>query len=134
VQQDRGTVAPARTARPLAQPAPAQVQGRGPTELAGRSTDQPRTPETRAATAAPSDASPIPASTVAVIGRCAADGQTGCAAVQQETALRRERASRPAGIHSRACAQQHGANILHVDRHFDALAEVFGFRSLRLSG
>ena len=31
-----------------------------------------------------------------------------------------------------ACAQQHGADILHVDRHFDLLAEIFGFRSLRL--
>ena len=33
-----------------------------------------------------------------------------------------------------ACAQQHGADILHVDRHFDVLAAVFGFRSLRLPG
>lgn len=31
-----------------------------------------------------------------------------------------------------ACAQQHGADILHVDRHFDVLATVLGFRSLRL--
>lgn len=31
-----------------------------------------------------------------------------------------------------ACAQQHGADVLHVDRHFDLLAETFGFRSLRL--
>jgi predicted nucleic acid-binding protein len=31
-----------------------------------------------------------------------------------------------------ACAQQHGADILHIDRHFDALAAIFGFRSLRL--
>ncbi len=31
-----------------------------------------------------------------------------------------------------ACAQQHGADILHVDRHFDILATVFGFRSVRL--
>jgi len=27
---------------------------------------------------------------------------------------------------------QHSADILHVDRHFDVLADVFGFRSLRL--
>jgi predicted nucleic acid-binding protein len=33
-----------------------------------------------------------------------------------------------------ACAQQHAADVLHVDRHFDVLATVFGFRSLRLSG
>ena len=31
-----------------------------------------------------------------------------------------------------ACAQQHGADVLHVDRHFDVLAEAFGFRSIRL--
>lgn len=31
-----------------------------------------------------------------------------------------------------ACAQQHGADVLHVDRHFDVLAEIFGFRSLRV--
>ncbi len=32
-----------------------------------------------------------------------------------------------------ACAQQHAADVLHVDRHFDRLAEVFGFRSIRLA-
>ncbi|WP_053226775.1 PIN domain-containing protein [Solirubrobacter soli] len=26
-----------------------------------------------------------------------------------------------------ACAQQHGADVLHVDRHFDALASVLSF-------
>lgn len=31
-----------------------------------------------------------------------------------------------------ACAQQHSADVLHVDRHFDVLAETFGFRSIRL--
>lgn len=31
-----------------------------------------------------------------------------------------------------ACAQQHSADVLHVDRHFDLLADVFGFRSIRL--
>jgi len=31
-----------------------------------------------------------------------------------------------------ACAQQHGADVLHVDRHFDLLAKTFGFRSIRL--
>ncbi|MGK2938835.1 MAG: PIN domain-containing protein [Solirubrobacteraceae bacterium] len=31
-----------------------------------------------------------------------------------------------------ACAQQHGADVLHVDRHFDLLAAKFGFRSIRL--
>ena len=32
-----------------------------------------------------------------------------------------------------ACAQQHGADVLHVDRHFDLLATRFGFLGLRLS-
>ena len=32
-----------------------------------------------------------------------------------------------------ACAQQHGADVLHVDRHFDVLADVMGFRSVRVS-
>jgi predicted nucleic acid-binding protein len=31
-----------------------------------------------------------------------------------------------------ACAQQHSADVLHVARHFDVLAEAFGFRSVRL--
>lgn len=31
-----------------------------------------------------------------------------------------------------ACAQQHGADVLHADRHFGVLAETFGFRSIRL--
>lgn len=31
-----------------------------------------------------------------------------------------------------ACAQQHGADVLHVDRQFELLAEVFGFHSVRI--
>lgn len=31
-----------------------------------------------------------------------------------------------------ACAQQHGADVVHVDRHFELLAQAFGFRSIRL--
>jgi predicted nucleic acid-binding protein len=31
-----------------------------------------------------------------------------------------------------ACAQQHAADVLHVDRHYDTLAEIFGIRSIRL--
>lgn len=30
-----------------------------------------------------------------------------------------------------ACAHQHGADVLHVDRHYDTLAEVLTFASLR---
>ena len=32
-----------------------------------------------------------------------------------------------------ACAQQHSAGVLHVDRHYDALARVFEFAAVRLS-
>lgn len=32
-----------------------------------------------------------------------------------------------------ACANQHGADVLHVDRHFHTLAKVLGFRALRVS-
>lgn len=32
-----------------------------------------------------------------------------------------------------ACAQQHGAGVLHVDRHYDVLAEVLDFRPIRLA-
>lgn len=31
-----------------------------------------------------------------------------------------------------ACAQQHGADVLHVDRHFDALARVLAFTARRV--
>ncbi len=31
-----------------------------------------------------------------------------------------------------ACAQQHGADVLHVDRHFDVLSAVLEFGSVRL--
>lgn len=30
-----------------------------------------------------------------------------------------------------ACAQQHGADVVHVDRHFDVLSQVLGFASRR---
>lgn len=29
-----------------------------------------------------------------------------------------------------ACAQQHGADVLHVDKHYDTLARVLNFRSV----
>jgi predicted nucleic acid-binding protein len=31
-----------------------------------------------------------------------------------------------------ACAQQHQAGVLHVDRHYDTLAEVLAFEPVRL--
>jgi predicted nucleic acid-binding protein len=32
-----------------------------------------------------------------------------------------------------ACAQQHQAAVLHVDRHYDVLAQVLAFESVRLA-
>ncbi|MDA0185353.1 PIN domain-containing protein [Solirubrobacter phytolaccae] len=32
-----------------------------------------------------------------------------------------------------ACAQQHAAGVLHVDRHFDVLTQVLEFEALRAS-
>jgi len=32
-----------------------------------------------------------------------------------------------------ACAQQHQAAVLHVDRHYDVLAEVLAFEPVRLA-
>lgn len=46
-------------------------------------------------------------------------------------ALGRHRVSLP-DLLVAACAQQHSADVLHLDRHFDLLAEVLSFRSLRL--
>lgn len=31
-----------------------------------------------------------------------------------------------------ACAQQHGAEVVHADRHFETLRDVFAFTSVRL--
>lgn len=31
-----------------------------------------------------------------------------------------------------ACAQQHGADVVHDDRHYDALARVLAFTPVRL--
>jgi predicted nucleic acid-binding protein len=33
-----------------------------------------------------------------------------------------------------ACAQRHQADVLHVDRHYDVLAEVLAFRPVLLDG
>ncbi len=32
-----------------------------------------------------------------------------------------------------ACAHQHSADVLHFDRHYDALADVLAFRAIRLT-
>jgi predicted nucleic acid-binding protein len=53
------------------------------------------------------------------------------AAQRELGAAGRHRIALPAPVIG-ACAQQHGADVLHVDRHFDVLAEIFGFRSVRL--
>jgi len=63
------------------------------------------------------------------------DTQTIAAAEsgQRELAIRSQHRISLPDLILGACAQQHGADILHVDRHFDALAAVFSFRSVRLS-
>ncbi len=33
-----------------------------------------------------------------------------------------------------ACAQQHAADVLHVDRHYELLAEILSFTPVRLDG
>ena len=33
-----------------------------------------------------------------------------------------------------SCAQQHHAAVLHLDRHYDTIAEVLAFEPVRLSG
>jgi predicted nucleic acid-binding protein len=33
-----------------------------------------------------------------------------------------------------ACAQQHGAEVLHVDRHYERLTKVLSFRAVRAGG
>jgi len=53
------------------------------------------------------------------------------AAQRELAASRQHRVSLPDLIIG-ACAQQHGADVLHVDRHFHFLAKTFGFRSIRL--
>ena len=64
------------------------------------------------------------------------DAQTMAAAesAQHELAARGQHRTSLPDLIIGACAQQHGADVLHVDRHFDVLAEVFGFGSLRLPG
>jgi predicted nucleic acid-binding protein len=62
------------------------------------------------------------------------DAQTIAAAEsgQRELATRSQHRISLPDLILGACAQQHGADILHVDRHFETLAAIFGFRSLRL--
>ncbi len=63
------------------------------------------------------------------------DAQTIAAAesAQRELATRGRHRVSLADLIIAACAQQHAADVLHVDRHFDMLTEVFAFRSLRLA-
>jgi predicted nucleic acid-binding protein len=62
------------------------------------------------------------------------DAQTIAAAEsgQRELATRSQHRISLPDLILGACAQQHSADILHVDRHFDTLAAVFDFRALRL--
>lgn len=57
---------------------------------------------------------------------------TARAAQRELAALGRHRIPMP-DLLIAACAQQHGAGVLHVDRHYDALAEVLDFNPVRLA-
>jgi predicted nucleic acid-binding protein len=56
---------------------------------------------------------------------------TARAAQRELAALGRHRVPMP-DLLIAACAQQHGAGVLHVDRHYDLLAQVLDFRPVRL--
>ncbi|MGH2917286.1 MAG: PIN domain-containing protein [Solirubrobacteraceae bacterium] len=57
---------------------------------------------------------------------------SGAEAAQRELAASGQHRAALPDLIIGACAQQHGADVLHVDRHFHLLAETFGFRSIRL--
>jgi predicted nucleic acid-binding protein len=63
------------------------------------------------------------------------DAETFAIAASGQRELARARRHRVAlpDLLIAACAQQHSAGVLHVDRHYDVLAGVLVFRSVRLS-
>ena len=58
---------------------------------------------------------------------------TALAAQRELAALGQHRVPLP-DLLIASCAQQYAADVLHVDRHYDTLANVLGFRSRRLGG
>lgn len=55
------------------------------------------------------------------------------AAAQREAAVSGEHRVPIPDLVVAACAQQHGAGVLHVDRHFDLLARYLTFEPVRLA-
>jgi predicted nucleic acid-binding protein len=53
-------------------------------------------------------------------------------AAQRELAITGEHRVSLPDLLIAACAQRHGAAVLHHDRHFELLAERFGFHSIRV--
>jgi predicted nucleic acid-binding protein len=53
------------------------------------------------------------------------------AGAQRELAARSQHRVSIPDLLIAACAQQHGAGVLHVDRHYDVLASVLTFNSVR---
>jgi predicted nucleic acid-binding protein len=51
---------------------------------------------------------------------------------QRELAARSQHRVAIADLLIAACAQQHGADVLHRDRHYDRLAEVLAFAAIRV--
>jgi predicted nucleic acid-binding protein len=60
----------------------------------------------------------------------AATFDTALGAQRELAAQGRHRISLP-NLLIASCAQQHGADVLHVDRHFDVLASVLAFTPIR---
>jgi predicted nucleic acid-binding protein len=55
---------------------------------------------------------------------------TAASAQRDLAAIGRHRVALP-DLLIAACAQQHGAGVIHMDRHYDALARVLTFTSVR---
>lgn len=64
--------------------------------------------------------------------RMDAETFAGAAVAQRELAGRGEHRIPVPDLLIAACAQQHGAGVLHIDRHYDTLATVLSFESVRL--
>jgi predicted nucleic acid-binding protein len=61
------------------------------------------------------------------------DGETFAVALaaQRELAAKRHHRVPIPDLLIASCAQQHGADVVHVDRHYDTLARVLTFNALR---
>jgi hypothetical protein len=63
--------------------------------------------------------------------RMDAETFAGALQAQRELAARGQHRLPVPDLLIASCAQQYGAEVLHVDRHYDVLAQVLAFRSRR---